>query len=50
MVRSYYEFSFHSKEEAIKVQVMATNDGRNYSNPLDFFYLPNPTPQIRALL
>lgn len=38
-----YHFAASQPEpsDGIKVQVMVTNDGRNYSNPLDFTYTPS---------
>jgi hypothetical protein len=36
-----------SPDTEIKVTVLLTNDGRTFSNPLDFTYLADNTPRSR---
>lgn len=33
--------SMVNQENEVKVQILVTNDGRTYSNPIDFIYIPD---------
>lgn len=39
MSLSNSSFVFEKDEETVKVQILVTNDGRNFSNSLDFYYV-----------
>jgi hypothetical protein len=46
-----YPFPVGKDEETVKVQILVTNDGRNFSNSLDFYYVTgNTQPSRRSLL
>lgn len=44
-----YPFQTQPGQEEVKCQVLVTNDGRNFSNPLDFVYIP-PRKALRSYL